>query len=72
MSTEMPGAQPGMSLPSYLPSYLPAYLRMIAERIEAAEEAGRPAEVLRLIEVMRDALGAQVAKRVAALPGSPG
>ncbi len=49
---------------------LPAYLRVVAERIEAAEEVHRPAEVLRLIEVLRDALSDQVTKRVAALPRS--
>ena len=46
---------------------LSAYLKLVAERLEAAEEAHRPAEVLRLIEVMRDELSDQVTKRVAAL-----
>lgn len=50
---------------------LSAYLQLVAERIEAAEEAGRPAEVLRLIEVLRDELSDQVTKRVAALRESP-
>ena len=46
---------------------LPEYLRIVAERIEAADGAKRPAEVIRLCEVLRDALAAQVKKRVAAL-----
>ncbi len=43
---------------------LPDYLRLVADRIEATE---RPMEVIRLCEVLRDALGAQVKQRRAAL-----
>ena len=51
---------------------LPAYLRLLADRIEAAEAnhqdyPPRPAEALRLIEILRDELASQVTKRRVAL-----
>lgn len=48
---------------------LSAYLKLVAERIEVAENNTQPREALRLIEILRDELADQAKKRFVTLSG---